>query len=982
MTFLQLVAEDIIKKYGTELADITIVFPNKRASLFMNDCLLRAAGHPIWSPSYITISDLFRQQSKLQVGDNIKLICLLYQSFIECTGIDESLDHFYSWGQLLLADFDDIDKNLASADKVFANLKNIHELDNVEYLTTEQKQLLQRFFSSFSDDQESLIRERFIKLWSHIFDIYVHFNKLILQQGITYEGALYRYIVEGKEFEQQDKIKEDIKNGTFQNIATNLTFNSKRYLFVGFNVVQKVEQQLFKILKEEDKASFYWDLDKFFFSQDGREAGGYIRSYLQDFPNELDTNNSDLFDNFNKPKEINIISSMTETAQARYVSQWLIEKDKNRMNDGKRTVIVMCNENLLPTIIHCIPKEAGESNITTGYPLQQTPAASLFNVLWNMQISGRTSNGYFNARYVSAVLHHPYIQYISDKVNDIISEMTKQKIYVFSPDELCRDDGMTLLFSMKEISSNADAEGLLQWIEDIIKAIAKGASTSTSSKLMPISSIMQESLFRLYTLIQRVQNLINEGTLTVDLLTLRRIFTQIISSTSIPFHGEPATGIQIMGVLETRNLDFDHVLMLSASEGNIPKGINDTSFIPHSIRKAYGLTTVDNKVAIYAYYFFRLLCRANDITIMYNASTEGTHTGEASRFITQLMVNAPQKINLISIKAGQKVSYNIPKAIPKDEAIMEKLYSIEKIYPTGLNNYLRCQLKFYYENLAGLKEPDEDEEEIDARQFGDVFHNTAEAIYRQFVNGRVVRKEDFDNILKNKIYIENEVDKALKSVLHLPDNRHIKPSGLLTINRNVLITYITRLLKIDRELAGKPLYIKALEKEVMMPVIFKTKSGEKKIKIGGKIDRLDIITDANGKLRLRVVDYKTGKWTDSNPKSVADIFVSNVDRNKTHTDYYLQTMLYSDVISKDEEFNHEGLQVSPALLFIKFVTADKCDPIIKIGKDEISNISEYHDELFSHIKTLLEEIYNPSLPFSPTTNKNTCNNCPFSKLCK
>ena len=973
MTFLQIVAEDIIKKYGSELADITIVFPNKRASLFMNDCLAKAAGHPVWSPSYITISDLFRSHSSLQVGDDIKLICLLYQSFIKSTGMDETLDHFFGWGQLLLADFDDVDKNLAPADKVFANLKNIHELDDVEYLSDYQKNLLQRFFSSFSADQESLLRERFLKLWSHIYDIYVDFNHRISAQGITYEGALYRNIVEKME-----------KSGSEQNCEDEdtdhkkLTLYSKMYVFVGFNVVQKAEQQLFRILKEEGKACFYWDLDKFFLSQDGREAGGYIIKYLQDFPNEIDNKGSDLFDNFSQEKDISVISSMTEAAQARYVSQWLMQK--NRMADGRRTVIVMCDESLLPSVVHCIPAEAGAANITTGYPLQLTPAASLFNVLWNLQISGRSSNGSFNARYVSPVVRHPYIQYISEKTGEIIKAMNDCKIYVFSPDELCRDEGLSLLFSMKEISGDADAEALLLWIENIIKTIAQGAGTSASSGLLPSSSLMQESLFRLYTLIQRVYNLISEGTLKVDLLTLRRIFTQIISSASIPFHGEPVTGIQIMGMLETRNLDFDHVLLLSASEGNLPKGINDSSFIPHSIRKAYGLTTVDNKVAIYAYYFFRLLCRAKDVTIMYNASTEGSHTGEVSRFITQLRVNSPERIKLYSLQAGQNMSNTITKAIEKDDAVMEKLYSMEKFFPTGLNTYLRCQVKFFYNVLANIKEPNDDEE-VDNRQFGDVFHAVAEAIYKPFVGGQTVKREDIDRILADSKLIETSVDKAFKDELHLPDSRHYSPSGLLTINRNVVIKYINRLLKIARELTAKSLSVKALEKEVMKPVTFNTARGEKTVSIGGKVDRLDMITDADGERRLRVVDYKTGKNMKSIPKDFDQLFSPDTDKNAIHADYYIQAMLYSDVIKRDKNLNPDGLPVSPALLFIKFVTPEKCEPILKFDKTEISDIADYSDQLTAKIREILEDIYNPALPFAPVDDISLCKNCPYAQLC-
>ena len=265
------------------------------------------------------------------------------------------------------------------------------------------------------------------------------------------------------------------------------------------------------------------------------------------------------------------------------------------------------------------------------------------------------------------------------------------------------------------------------------------------------------------------------------------------------------------------------------------------------------------------------------------------------------------------------MSNTITKAIEKDDAVMEKLYSMEKFFPTGLNTYLRCQVKFFYNVLANIKEPNDDEE-VDNRQFGDVFHAVAEAIYKPFVGGQTVKREDIDRILADSKLIETSVDKAFKDELHLPDSRHYSPSGLLTINRNVVIKYINRLLKIDRELTAKSLSVKALEKEVMKPVTFNTARGEKTVSIGGKVDRLDMITDADGKRRLRVVDYKTGKNIQSIPKDVDQLFSPDTDKTAIHADYYIQAMLYSDVIKRDKNLNPDGLPVSPALLFIKFVT--------------------------------------------------------------
>ena len=490
-SFLEYVAEDIIEKYGHDLSRTAIVFPNKRASLFLNEHLARLTDHPIWSPSYITISDLFRQQSSLQVADPIKLVCDLHQSFVTCTGIDETLDHFYGWGQLLLSDFDDIDKNMADADRVFANLRDIHELDDVSYLTDEQRAIIQQFFSNFSEDHNSALKERFLKLWSHFADIYHDFNHRLTAQDLAYEGALYRHVVE--------KLH-----------AASCTLDSRydRYLFVGFNLLHQVEKQLFKQLRKEGKAFFYWDFDHYYMQQ---EAGFYLSQYLEVFPNELDNDDATLYQQFQQPKTITYIAAPTENIQARYMSTWL--KEHQRYKDGKRTAILLCDEQLLPVVIHCIPEEVDKVNVTSGYPLIQTPTASFINMLMNLQIGG------YRPRLMNAIRRHPYYKYLTDD-----------------------------LLKSCEADSLFQTEAILRWIARLLRHVAQQAQQDDATEQQV--SLRDEALFRSYTLINRLAGLVGSGDLSVDLTTLQRLTHQLIQSTSIPFHGEPAEGIQIMGILE------------------------------------------------------------------------------------------------------------------------------------------------------------------------------------------------------------------------------------------------------------------------------------------------------------------------------------------------------------------------------------------------------------------------------------------------
>ena len=903
-SFLAYVAEDIIQKYGTDLSRIAVVFPNKRASLFLNEHLARQTnGKPLWSPAYITISELFRQQSDLTVADPIKLVCDLHKSFCLHTGSDETLDKFYGWGQLLISDFDDIDKNMADADRVFANLRDIHELDDLSYLTDEQRQLLKHFFSHFTEEHETELKQRFLRLWSHFADIYHDFNERLAKQGLAYEGALYRQVC-------------------CHGMPTNTTeqFPYDRYLFVGFNLVQKVEQHLFSQLQKEGKARFYWDFDHYYLQQ--HEAGRYIAQYLRYFPNELDSQCDDIYKNFHQPKEITYLAAPTEHIQARYVSRWL--RDQQRYKDGRRTAIVLCNEQLLPTVIHCLPDEVEKVNITTGYPLSQTPVASFIQRYYDMVLGGNSP------RLVRAFHRHPYARFVED------------------------------------------SKPLLT----MLRAIAQGAKEEITDPLF------QESLFRAYTLVNRLNALIESGDLQVTDTTLQRLVNQLIQQTSIPFHGEPAEGLQVMGVLETRNLDFDHVLLLNCNEGNMPKGVNDSSFIPHSIRQAYELTTVENKVSIYAYYFHRLLQRAKDVTILWNNATEDGQRGEMSRFMLQLLVESRQHITQHTLQSGKSIARYTPAPIEKTPHVLDLLNQQfigpdAVLSPSAINKYMRCQLQFYYRYIAGIKEPDEpaDEQELDNRIFGNIFHQAADTLYHQLP--KHVTRESLDQLLKSKIAIGKAVDDAFHE--ELP---HALIGGLHLINREVIIRYLRQLIEIDKALA--PFDILGLECDVYreLAVSDGQSAGSLQLRLGGRIDRLDQMSDG----RIRVVDYKTSSKKIKYLNSVEDIF--DPAKIHDHSDYYLQTFTYADIVSRQQadilhltsDIRHH--EVSPALLFIQHASAKDYDPTLCFGKVKILDIREHSDRFCELLENKVNEIFMKNIPFTPTTDLKICQTCPYLQMCR
>lgn len=920
-TFLELVAQDILQKYGTDLSRIAVVFPNKRASLFLNDALARLSQRPIWSPVYITISELFRRHSQLQVADNIKLICDLHRVYTHVTGYNESLDHFYGWGQLLLTDFDDIDKNMAPAMQVFTNLSNIHELDDTSYLNEEQRAIIRKFFANFSETHSSELKERFLRLWSNMGSIYHEYNEHLRHQNLAYEGALYRQVAEDE----------------------GLSFEYDHYIFVGFNLMQQVEKCLIANLKRQGKATVYSD------------------------------------DEHIAPQEITFVAAPTENIQARYATQWLHEG--NRIADGRRTAIVLCDESLLGTVIHCLPPEVEHANVTTGYPLLQAPIASFIQQFLNLHTLGYdTKRRRFRSRYVKEMLRHPYAQYL---------------------------DCDQLLMSLPDNASLLRHGATL--IATLAKAIAPTASASpqSSASSLPISPFTAETLFRAYTLLNRLVTLVEAGDLIVDTITLQRLITQLIQQTSVPFHGEPAIGLQIMGVLETRNLDFDHVLLLSTNEGNMPRGINDASFIPYSIRKAFGLTTIDNKVSIYEYYFKHLLSRAHDVTLCYNNATTDGHTGEMSRFMLQLLVESTTPIQQLVLQGGQHIVSHQPRPIDKKcdviNALRRRFTYISDcgsssanpsplLTPTAINRYMRCPVQFYYNYVEGLREPDDnDEDVIDNRVFGNIFHDAAQLLYEKMMQkSATILASDIDSVLKEKVDIERSVDAALQR--HLFDKGKSSPStavsqairlkqlnGLQLINREVIIQYLRKLLILDRQLT--PFTILGLEKDVVLP--YTIHSIGINTTLGGRIDRLDMITDDHGADLIRVVDYKTGSRRLTALKDVDDIF--NPSQLRNHNDYYLQALLYARLVTTSMQLSsylQRNTPVAPALLFIQHAGVEGYDPILRFGQEPIKNMATPEGDHFVELLTeKIEEIFNPDIAFVPTEDRDRCIHCPYASFC-
>lgn len=956
-SFLKLVAADLYKHTEGNLAHTAVVFPNKRAGLFFNEYLAQESDSPIWSPAYVSISELFRSLSPWEVGDPVKLVCELYKIFRQETQSTETLDDFYFWGEMLISDFDDADKNKVDTDKLFSNLQDLRNImDDYTFIDDEQEEAIRQFFQNFSIERRTALKERFISLWDVLGNIYKGFRESLASQNIAYEGMMYRHVIEHLDV---DKLPYE------------------KYVFVGFNVLNKVEHTLFTQLRDAGKAVFYWDYDEFYRRENRQavthEAGEFIRRNLRDFPSPLP---DELFNNLSKPKEVHYIASSTENAQARYLPQWI---RNNLTTPEKETAVVLCNEALLQPVLHSLPAEVKHVNITMGFPLSQTPVYSFLIALLELHTHGfNFKSGRYTFQSVVTLLKHPYTRQLTGQAELLEKELTGNNRFYPLPGELGKDEFLTRLFT--PLSGNLN---LCIRLSETLQQVAGIYQTNTSGTgdTDAFSQLYRESLFKAYTTINRFRTLIEEDELTVQPETFRRLLVKVLSATNIPFHGEPAIGMQVMGVLETRNLDFRHLVLLSVNEGQLPKSGGDSSFIPYNLRKAFGMTTIEHKIAVYAYYFYRLLQRAERITLMYNTSSDGLNHGEWSRFMLQFLIEWPHPITRQFLEAGQSPQGTSPITVEKTPDVMRRMQSLfdvranpkAKFSPSALNYYLDCPLKFYYRYVAGLSAPDEVSAEIDSATFGSIFHYAAEHIYKDLTtHGKVIHKEALETLLRNEVKLQDYVDAAFKELFfHVPQNEKPEYNGVQLINSAVIARYLKQLLQNDLRYA--PFTFVASEIEVDEPIDIQTPRGVIKSRIGGIIDRMD---SKDG--TLRIVDYKTGGDADT-PPNVESLFVPD----KKRSNYVFQTFLYAAILCRKQP----TMKIAPALLYIHRAATETYSPVIQMGeprkpKEAVEDFSNYEKEYRERLQGLLEEIFHPEKSFTQTETIEKCAYCDFKALCK
>ncbi|MBR3858725.1 MAG: PD-(D/E)XK nuclease family protein [Bacteroidaceae bacterium] len=951
--FLQAVAHDVYRRYGDNLSRTAVIFPGKRAGLWFDRYLYECAGHPLWSPAYVSVDELFDSLSSLEKESPIRTICLLYEIFCRFTGSTESLDDFYHWGELMLSDFDDIDKNCVEADRLFVNLADIKDVESrFDYLNAEQRELLARFFAGLSSSTERTeLKRRFIELWQAMGNIYKGLHTTLSVKGLAYEGMMYRDAIEHFD-------------------ASLLTYD--HYVIVGFNVLNRVEQALFDRLKESGKALFYWDYDRYYYDNPHHEAGTFVRENIARYGNALDGDDT-LYDHLAHLPEITYISAPTDNAQARYLHTWL---DTHLTDREEETAIVLCNEDIAPTVLHALPGDRLRNvNVTMGAKLTQTSVYTLVSVYLDLHTKGydEAQDMYMIDR-VDALLSHPYIVRLYPDAESLRHRLTDSKrIYIPSGTAGIVEAGMEHLFAHP-----ADNRSLLSSIAMLISHT--GRLFSGAGKEDYFTQLGEEALFQVHRVVESFKTLVEEGTLHIATKTLVRLMQRVMTQMSIPFHGEPAIGLQVMGVLETRNLDFRHIILLSANEGKLPKNASEVSFIPYNLREAFGMNTIQRQNAVYAYYFYRMIQRAEQVTIVYNNGTDGMNKQEPSRYIMQLQVEFPGKLHPRELHSPSRPAPSEAIVVEQTNDTRHKLqehfrYSPEKkplfrLSPSTLNDYLDCRLRFYLKHIEGLAPPEEPNADVDVAALGTIFHKSAELAYDRLTErSHTITKADIEALLKEEHHVQGFVDEAFRTeFFHSEPDVPLHYNGTQLIVRHVIGSYLRQLLRIDHRRAPFD-YIQS-EKKIRQVLSIVSHGTPLDILLGGTIDRIDSKRDESGHEVTRIIDYKTG-GSQKTIKSIDELF----HRDKPRDGYVFQAFYYAYLMSSEYE------RIAPSLLFVRNTSDEAFEPHILIDKHPVEDFAPNREAFAKQLHETIEEIFNSDVPYTATTNKEACKYCKFTSLC-
>ncbi len=938
-TFLGLLVDELYDRNNGDLSSLCVVFPTRRAGLFFKKLLAEKIDRPHWSPEIFSIQDFIRSFSTHIIPDQLALIFELFEVYKKYFP-DEPFEKFYPWGEMLLKDFDEADRSLADTGQLFAYIRDERQIDESFELAEDDLERIRTFWKTFFNKEPGKLKNEFLENWKHLGNIYHDFNFQLSKKNWAYEGFAYRHVAEN--------LKEK-----------KISVNYDKIIFAGFYALSKAEEKIIRHLLDEGKGEIFWDADAYYFEDIKQEAGTFLRNNVLLKPDfKWKGNDFELAE-----KSIEIIGVPLQVGQAKVTGNMLNELTGAGNISTEKIAVVLPDENLLFPVLYSLPESIEAFNVTMGYPLSATPLFILLESLILLQKNIRKkSNGEisFYYKHVIHVLNHSSVQQVEgDYIRAWMKQFQKELRWIQIPKEKLSDENSPELFKniFRELDKPED-------VFDYFKIVLQQILESLKEKEFKFHEIESEYVYHFYVQLKRLEDVVKQYSQKLSLDTFWNLYKEIIYSSRIPFSGEPLKGLQVMGFLETRLLDFENLFILSVNEDTLPASSNHPSFIPYNIRKSFGLPTYEDQQAVSSYHFYRLLQRAKNIYLLYNTEAKSITGGEKSRYLLQLVHELnkkfPERIKInstiavtdfvgretkeISIEKTVELMTHLEKYFYKGDSYNE--YTV-KFSASALISYITCPLKFYFQYIAKIREQMEAEENMEAATFGKILHRTMQLLYGE------------TNNLTESVF--SQLERKIPAAIDLAIKEEFSGNGLLEgkniLLRHVMIELIQKVLKIDK--MDLPIIIRFLEEKFYHPIQIDI---DHAVLLYGIIDRVDETAGV-----VRIIDYKTGKVDSANPENMEQIFHDPKFKEQ------FQTYFYAYLFSK----GNVEKPVKAGVLAVKNLS----DGIKYLNGDEAISTEQFK-EFESGLIALISAIMNPERPFDQTTEVERCTYCAYKEICE
>ncbi len=955
MDFLERVAKKLYDDHHHEMERQIVVLPSRRAGLYLSRFLGKLSSRPQWAPQMVTVTELFHSFTDIKPAGSEALIFELYSVYLKSTPEPMPFDDFWSWGEVIISDFNDIDLYMADAEKLYSNISDLKEIDDkFGGLTEEQIEIIRKFWISFNPQSSgSEARARFQSVWMMLGPLYRDFKGTMSSKGYGGNGMVCRDVASRAEA------------GTLE-VAAGFTWH-----IAGLNALNECEKRLFRYLRSKQQARFYWDDDHEFMNDPDHKASLFIRENIRAFGNDLDDSGRGLPAK-NRGRWV-ITDTPSDTAQAKMLPRIIREAGIAQTDDLTDTAVILADEKLLMPVLTSLPAEIGDVNVTMGHPFRFTPLYSFIKQLFILSRTARRSGMRVSFRTddVLSLLRHQYYKLLSHGEEEaVISEMIKGNMIRIDSDFLSGRLPVRDLFMIP-----AEGAQFPAYLTGVLEMLESGTFDAPVSKRE--MSIDREYIRLASAETVKLGNLISEYFLELNTDTCIRLIDRVFKRLIVPFSGEPLKGIQVMGVLETRALEFRNIIFLSLNEGIFPHQSYDNTFIPYNIRRAFGLPTINEHESIYSYHFFRLLRKPEHGWFLYNSTAQGLNSGEMSRYLIQMKYEPSYNPEFRTMHITVGRSRIMPESLAREERhtrLLGERYAIiegrdKYLSPSAVNTWLNCRMKFYYRYVCGIPEEEKLDKDIDQRRFGNILHDVMKELYEPLLESDRV-SERIKLIMADREHIQKSVREAASREMKWSEETILEGKGVIILD--VLERYVKDVLRFDSETGN--LVLKHLENRHARPLTLKRGSGAIGIKLGGVIDRIDTV-DGN----MRVVDYKTGA-PKNETASVDDLF--NEDKEKRN-DALLQTLLYCSVLSE----SYPETVISPAIYWVQQISSEDFNPSSNLAgfSGMIPDLAAWDDVMKRFDEGLyatLDRIFSDDEPFTMTAFDRRCSYCPYKRLCR